>query len=513
MVGRRLAVGLTILSLGCQADDRALRVSTPDMAFVPIGESPRGGQSSTALDATMPIAEGESRQVPPNQDEPVSGRPMDPIDEAVSNESEAAGRMTPVAEQSDEAADADTGDAEDVSNSNVAEQQDVPPLPKPKLAITFHPIDHNAAALRLTDIAFIPESQEFIAIDKDGAVIHMRLEEDGATRLGGFIIEDTWVDSDAGLISIALDPAFIENRYMYVGLSTDMETNVIRRYRFDTSNYLGIAETATEIIAVRGAGAQRSWHNIGSIGFTEEGYLWGLFGDKVRQQRAQDLNSPLGSLIRIIPRRDADGGYEIPVDNPYADGSGHPAVFAKGMRSPWKGHYVDGQWFFGDIGLDGFEEINQIVLPGDNFGWPDVEGLCQNECEQYVDPWVHYGRSSRHPFVVDDPLATSARWRSVWVGLVYRPMENVPDPYRQRWRDVIVFGDTFSGFVRARPVDGATNSYAVGHVTNVTAMAQGPDGYVYATGLGTWPIDAPMQQSPIYRIKLTPQPPTNEEDP
>ena len=54
----------------------------------------------------------------------------------------------------------------------------------------------------------------------------------------------------------------------------------------------------------------------------------------------------------------------------------------------------------------------------------------------------------------------------------------------------------------ARPIDGSTNSYPVGHVTYLTGMAQAPDGYVYATALGTWPVDAPMTASPIYRIVL-----------
>ena len=81
----------------------------------------------------------------------------------------------------------------------------------------------------------------------------------------------------------------------------------------------------------------------------------------------------MGSLIRIIPNRGPTGGYDIPPDNPFADGEGHPAVYAKGMRS-LKGVYANGQWFFGDIGFDSYEEVNQIVLPGDNFGLAGFRG-------------------------------------------------------------------------------------------------------------------------------------------
>ena len=171
------------------------------------------------------------------------------------------------------------------------------------------------------------------------------------------------------------------------------------------------------------------------------------------------------------------------------------------MRSPGKvfTRMVNG---FGDIGLDSYEEVNQIVLPGDNFGWPDSEGPCEADCEGMIDPWVYYGRSSRHPFVVDDDDASSSRLRSVWVGPIYSPIPNTPDPYRGRWKNVLVFGDAFSGFVRARPIDGSTNSYPVGHVTYLTGMAQAPMVMCTPRLSGTWPVDAPMTASPIYRIVL-----------
>ena len=118
----------------------------------------------------------------------------------------------------------------------------------------FNEIEHDAGALRLTDIVFIPNSDEFFVVDKDGAVIHMRLDANQARRLGEFVIEDTWTDSDAGLISIALDPDYASNQFIYVGLSIDMETNVIRRYRFDATDYTGIAQSGVEVIRARGGG-------------------------------------------------------------------------------------------------------------------------------------------------------------------------------------------------------------------------------------------------------------------
>ena len=58
--------------------------------------------------------------------------------------------------------------------------------------------------------------------------------------------------------------------------------------------------------------------------------------------------------------------------------------------------------------------------------------------------------------------------------------------------DTLLFGDAFSGFVRARGVDDDASVH-VGHVWGATGMAEGPDGYLYVTALGTWPIDAPSE--------------------
>lgn len=381
----------------------------------------------------------------------------------------------------------------------------------PPLSLKFVDIPHDAPLLRATDLAFLPGgSPDFLWLDKDGDVHRMRLDGDRAHRLGGFGVPDTWFDSDAGLLAVAFDPGFAENRFFYLGAAISMETSIIRRYRLDPADDAATAASGVEILRVSGEGARRSWHNIGSIGFTDDGLLWAFFGDKTLGNPAQDPASTLGSLVRIRPLLGPEGGYEIPEDNPYAASGGHPAVYAKGMRSPWKGLFYDGRWFFGDVGLDTAEEVNLIDAPGQNFGWPIAEGPCQTTCDTLDDPWIFYDRSSSHPFVAEDTEAVPARLRSVWVGWVYRTdwpgAEN--DPYLGRWRDVLTFGDWATGFVRGRRVPppgerASGHDWPVGHLYHSTAWAQGPDGYVYTTALGTWPADSmEVTPSPLRRAVL-----------
>lgn len=406
------------------------------------------------------------------------------------------------------------------------------------LKLAFEPLEQNSGALRLTALAFLPEPRgDFLTLDKDGELIHMRLVEDGDTvraeRVGGVWLDEVYSYSDAGLISIALAPDFVETGHIYLGFSTDRRTNVIKRYTFAADALAEIEATGVEIIRIHADEAPQPWHNVGSIGFTETGEMWALFGDKKLRDTAQDLTLPLGALLRFTPSAGQGGGYVVPDDNPFADGTGHPAIYAKGLRSPWTAHYHDGRWFIGDVGRDTVEEVNRLEAPGENFGWPFAEGACvptpagepppEGEptitCEGLIDPWSAWARDGGpQPFRQDDPQASPSGRRSVYIGAVYRPgLYDAPDPYLGRWRDVITYGDTFVGFVRAAPVDAERGEgWHAGHLRYATGWAQAPDGHIYVVTLGTWPqpdedADAPL--AGIWRAVLADPPAETPADP
>ena len=67
--------------------------------------------------------------------------------------------------------------------------------------------------------------------------------------------------------------------------------------------------------------------------------------------------------------------YRIPPDNPDFGPGADPALYATGLRNPFKGK-VDlqtGAFMVADVGEGAREEIN-FVRPGDNLGWPAFEG-------------------------------------------------------------------------------------------------------------------------------------------
>ena len=106
--------------------------------------------------------------------------------------------------------------------------------------------------------------------------------------------------------------------------------------------------------------------------------------------------------MRIVPSLD-DESYEIPADNPFADGiADRPEVWARGLRNPWT-FSIDsptGDMWIGDVGNDEREEIS-VMRGGErglNFGWNFFEGNLQHiyfEAPANLVPPVHdYPRST-----------------------------------------------------------------------------------------------------------------------
>jgi hypothetical protein len=138
----------------------------------------------------------------------------------------------------------------------------------------------------------------------------------------------------------------------------------------------------------------------------------------------------------------------------------------------------------GDVGHGSYEEVNIIEAPGQNFGWPIHEGPCEADCEGFVDPVAAYSRSETDPYFTEDPLTVAASRRAIWVGEIYQ--DPSVDRYAGLMDDVVVFGDLFTGWVRALRADDdgtITMDKAVGHLESVTQWRVGPDGYAYALDL------------------------------
>ena len=188
--------------------------------------------------------------------------------------------------------------------------------------------------------------------------------------------------TEEGLLGLAFHPNFEENGYFYVNYTDyNPKRNVIKRYTVssDNPNY---ANPQSGLIILN---VQQPYtnHNGGQMGFGPDGYLYISFGDGGSAgdplDHGQNLQTLLGSIVRIDVNNIINSNYSIPSDNPFiSNPNALDEIYAYGLRNMWRFSWDSAtQLLWGaDVGQYGWEEIN-IIKPGLNYGWNEMEG---NHC-------------------------------------------------------------------------------------------------------------------------------------
>lgn len=172
----------------------------------------------------------------------------------------------------------------------------------------------------------------------------------------------------AGLLDIALHPAFQDNRLIYLSYAiSDGDahyTLAVARARLLDDELLDVER----IFLAEPWGKSKSNFG-GALLFDHAGYLLVTVGDRSVRSNAQHPALLTGKIVRL---RD-DGS--VPDDNPFSDqpDSHHPAIFAVGVRNP-QGlvqHPDTGRLFETEHGPMGGDEVN-VIEAGANYGWPVI---------------------------------------------------------------------------------------------------------------------------------------------
>jgi glucose/arabinose dehydrogenase len=293
---------------------------------------------------------------------------------------------------------------------------------------------------------------------------------------------DITAGGEQGLLSMAFAPDYKKTGRFYVDF-TDRNGNT-RIQEFTRSK--GSADRADKASRRQILFIQQPYpnHNGGLVLFGPDGYLYVGMGDGGSagdpENRAQNLNSLLGKLLRIDPRPGAAS--LSPPSNPFVGRPGRDEIYAYGLRNPWRFSFdrKTGDLYIGDVGQDSREEIDYAArgtASGKDYGWSCFEGKrsynASRRCPNATPPVLDYGRSGGEC--------------SVTGGVVVR------DTHLAALAGRYVYGDFCTGVVRSfRIANGkATGDRRVGlTVPSLSSFGQDARGRVYATSLN----------GPVYRL-------------
>jgi glucose/arabinose dehydrogenase len=220
-------------------------------------------------------------------------------------------------------------------------------------------------------------------------------------------------------------------------------------------------------------------HNGGLNLFGPDGYLYIGLGDGGAAadpaNRAQNLDTLLGKILRIDPRRSPSKRYRSPQSNPFVGRAGRNEIYAYGLRNPWRFSFdrKTGALYIGDVGQNNFEEIDYAsrgTARGKDFGWSCFEGTARfdtsRRCPNPVKPVLTYGLAGQNC--------------AVTAGVVVR------DPALPQLAGRFLYGDFCAGQVRSFGISGgrATDDRAVGvNVSQLSSFGEDAAGRVYLASL------------------------------
>jgi MYXO-CTERM domain-containing protein len=241
---------------------------------------------------------------------------------------------------------------------------------------------HSSAAAALDDPAFevtvltAPSGQAGttgIAWAPDGSQRLFYTRQNGRIRIvdAGVIknfatFSPVHTESECGALSVAFDPDFVNNHYVYAFVTRSVTEQQIVRFTAEAN----VAKDETLIVG--GLPTRGVNHDAGGIGFGPDGKLYWTIGDLGNHTGSNgDLSTVAGKVSRV----NLDGS--APQDNPFFDGDGpnEDRIWAQGFRNPFSFTWEPSSerlW----INVVG-SLFEQIISPraGDNAGWHDFENL------------------------------------------------------------------------------------------------------------------------------------------
>lgn len=249
-------------------------------------------------------------------------------------------------------------------------------------------------------LAFLPDGRMLVT-ERPGQMRIVSTTGELSPPLAG--VPAVHAQGQGGLLDVVLSPAFAHDARIYFSYAEPTRRGARTAIARAVLNADALRLDQVDILFTQSEDPSGRHHFGSRLAFAPDGSLFAGLGDRSSyRDRAQDLDSHLGKIIRIMP----DGS--IPADNPFIGQSGVlPEIWSYGHRNIQGAaiHPETGVLWTHEHGPQGGDEVN-AGKPGANFGWPVIthgreygtgfrigDGTERDD----VEPSVHYWTPSIAP--------------------------------------------------------------------------------------------------------------------
>lgn len=229
-----------------------------------------------------------------------------------------------------------------------------------------------------------------------------------------------------GLLDVALDPAFTQNKTIYFSFSEKQDTGNLTAVG---KGQLSADETTIEnmVVIFRATPSLKSDAHFGSrLLFDKDGNLFVSTGERSildGRKQAQLLSAGLGKIFKITKEGKPAPG------NPFLNQAGAmPEIYSYGHRNPQSLDInpATGDLWEAEFGPKGGDELN-LIHPGKNYGWPIITyGIEYNGTK--VGDSLQQKEGLEQPVYYWDPVISPS-------GMVFYNSDSMPE-----WKNNLFIG-------------------------------------------------------------------------
>ncbi|MBA2944706.1 PQQ-dependent sugar dehydrogenase [Streptomyces himalayensis] len=230
-------------------------------------------------------------------------------------------------------------------------------------------------------LAPLPDGDLLVSSRDEGTITRVDADSGKKTEVGS--VPGVAPAGEGGLMGLALSPEYASDHMVYAYFTTESD-NRIARMLYDGKKPAGEQLGAPDTVF---KGIPKGFiHNGGRIAFGPDKMLYAGTGETGDTGLAQDKESLGGKILRLTP----DG--EPAPGNPFGDDS---PVYSYGHRNvqgfAWD---KDKRLWASEFGQNTWDELN-LIKPGDNYGWPEVEG--KGGGSRFHDPVAQWTTTEASP--------------------------------------------------------------------------------------------------------------------